>query len=84
MATSLQTSLLPDAVQGSESHVVAWFSRDGHATRLGRVLELAVTPASGNEVPAIFVKQAKHLGNLHCERISGLPECYKPAPGLAV
>jgi len=48
------------------------------------VLELAVTPTGGNEIPAIFMKQAKHLSNLHFDRISGRLATYKPASGLAV
>jgi hypothetical protein len=57
---------------------------DGHPTRLVRMLELAVAPTRGNEVPAIFMKQAKHLGNLHFDRISGRPSSYKPVSDLAV
>src|SRR5437764_3616011 len=53
-------------------------------TRLGRVLELAVASAGCDEIPAIFRKQAKHLGNLHCERIAGVASRSKSAVELAV
>ena len=48
------------------------------------MLELAVTPAGGNQVLAIFMQQAEHLGNLHCKRIAGRRLSYKPPPELAV
>jgi hypothetical protein len=52
--------------------------------RPGRMLELALAPAGGYQVLAIFMQQAEHLGNLHFKRIAGRRLSNKPSPELAV
>lgn len=69
--TSLQTSLLQDAVQRAGRKVVARLARDRDAAGLARVLELPVTAARGYQVPSIAFKHTKNLTDLHDRRITG-------------
>jgi hypothetical protein len=50
----LETGLLSDAVESPGSDFVARLAGDSYASRLARVLELAMTPASSDDHPAII------------------------------
>lgn len=69
--TSLQTSLLQDAVQRTGRKVVARLARNRDAAGLSRVLELPMTAARGYQAPAIVLQHAKNLTDLHDRRIAG-------------
>lgn len=63
--TSLETSLLQDAVQRPRRKIVARFAGDRDAADLARVLELPVTAARGYQAPAIALEHTKNLTDLH-------------------
>src|SRR5690606_40780141 len=63
--TSLETSLLQDAVQRPRREIVARFAGERDAADLARVLELPVTAARGNQTPAIALEYTKDLPDLH-------------------
>ena len=46
-------------------NIVAWFARDGDASRLVGMLELAVTAALGDLMPAILFDQSDRLCDFH-------------------
>lgn len=69
--TSLQTSLLQDAVQRTGRKIVARLARDRHAADLTRMLELPMAATHGYQAPAIVLKHTKNLTDLHDRRIAG-------------
>ena len=50
----LETGLFPDAIESAGSEFVARFAGDSHAAGFARMLELAVTSASGDDHPAVI------------------------------
>jgi len=61
----LETALLPDAIERPGSEFVARLAKDSHASRSAWVLELAMTPASGDDHPAIVREQPEDFAHLH-------------------
>ena len=51
--------------------VIARFAGNSDATRLARVLELAMTSASGDQIPAVNLEHTQNFADLHDESIAG-------------
>jgi hypothetical protein len=64
-SSSLDLGLFEDAVQRSGRKIIGWLAGDRHATELGRMLELPMTPAGRFEVPTIVSEYSKHLAYFH-------------------
>src|SRR5262249_25245825 len=62
---SLQARLPQNTVERPRCQIVARFSGYGNASRLARVLELAVATARRKGVPPVSMKQAQDLNDLH-------------------
>jgi hypothetical protein len=71
MTSPLQTSLLLNTVQSAGRKIIARFAGNSDATRLARVLELAMTSSCCNQVPAIGLQQPEDVTDLHARRIAG-------------
>ena len=72
MTSRLQTSLLLNTVHCSGCQIVARLTGNGDATRLARVLELAMTSTSCDQVPTIGLEHPQNFADLHEGRIAGL------------
>jgi len=58
--------LFADAVERAGRNVVAGVAGNGHATRFRRMFELTVTPAHGNDEPAILLNQFDNNPGFSC------------------
>ena len=58
MTSRLQSSLLLNTVQGAGRQIITRFARDSDATRLARVLELAMTSTSCDQVPTVGLEHS--------------------------
>jgi len=65
--------LLADAVQCTWREFVTGLAGHRDSTRFRRVLELAVTAASHDQVPTVVIEQSKNLADFH------LPIICRPA-----
>ena len=72
MTSRLQTGLLLDTVQCAGRQIIARFAGNSDATSLARVLELAMTSTSCNQVPAVGLEHSEHFADLHGQRITAL------------
>jgi hypothetical protein len=72
VASFLQPSLLEDAVQGTWGKIVARFSGNRDASRLGVVFELAVAAPRRDETPTVDLQHPQNLADFHSASISGL------------
>jgi fructose-1,6-bisphosphatase len=59
------TGLFKDTIQSSRRQVIAWFSCNGHTTRLRLVLELSVAAFGCDEEPAIFSQFVQYIADFH-------------------
>jgi hypothetical protein len=66
---SAESRLLQDTVERARSQMITWFAWHGHPAWLVRVLVLAMATAGDNEIPAIFLENPQHLGDLHHRRL---------------
>jgi hypothetical protein len=72
MGTSLlQPGLLEDAALRGRGKVITRLARYGDPHRLRRVLELAGAATLSHQEPAVLLKEAEGLGDLHVDRIPG-------------
>jgi hypothetical protein len=65
VASSLQARLLEDTVQRSWRQIVLCFSCDGHAVRLGTMLQLAMAASHRNLAPSIAPQQMQNVSHFH-------------------
>ena len=72
MGTSLlQPGLLEDAALRSRCEVITRLARYGGPPRLRRVIELSVAATLSHQEPAVLLKEAEDLGDLHVDRMHG-------------
>lgn len=65
MTSRLQTGLLLNTVQCAGSQIIARLAGNSDATRLARVLKLAMTSASCDQVPTIDLEHSENFADFH-------------------